>query len=70
MLLGGMKWVCAIGYIDDIIVYNDTWEDHLRHLRQLCVQISARSGRIKLSIWDILYLATDSARAGIGSRPS
>ena len=24
MLLGGMKWVFAIGYIDDIIVYSDT----------------------------------------------
>ncbi|KAL8432387.1 hypothetical protein ACSSS7_004654 [Eimeria intestinalis] len=32
MLPGGMKWV---GYIDDIIVYSDTWADHCAHLRQL-----------------------------------
>ncbi|KAL8440969.1 hypothetical protein Emag_007566 [Eimeria magna] len=24
LLLGGMKWVSAVGYIDDIIVYSDT----------------------------------------------
>ena len=35
MLLGGMKWVFATGYIDDIIVHSDTWADHLAHLRRL-----------------------------------
>ncbi|KAL8441297.1 hypothetical protein Emag_007296 [Eimeria magna] len=35
LLLGGMKWVSAVGYIDDIIVYRDTWDAHRAHLRQL-----------------------------------
>ena len=35
MPLGGMKWVFAIGYIDDIILYSDTLADHLAHLRRL-----------------------------------
>ena len=35
MLLGGLKWVFAVGYIDDIIVYSDTRVDHLGHLRRL-----------------------------------
>ena len=39
MLLGGMKWVFAIMYIDDIIVYSDTWVDHLSHLSQLSVAL-------------------------------
>ena len=34
MLLGGMKWVLAIRYIDDITVYSGTLADHLAHLRQ------------------------------------
>ena len=34
-LLGGMKWVFAMGYIDEIIVYSDTWADHLAKVRQL-----------------------------------
>lgn len=33
MLLGGMKRVSALGYVNDIIVYGDTREDHLCHLR-------------------------------------
>ena len=35
MLLGDMKWVFAVGYIDGIIVSSDTWVDHLAHLRRL-----------------------------------
>ena len=35
MLMGGMKLVFAIGYIGDIIVYSDTWADHLVHIRRL-----------------------------------
>ena len=35
MLVSGMKWVFAIGYIDDIIMYSDTWADNLAHLRRL-----------------------------------
>ena len=35
MLLGGMKWIFAIGYIDDIIVYSDTWAHQFSHLKQL-----------------------------------
>ncbi|KAL8444740.1 hypothetical protein Emag_005340 [Eimeria magna] len=33
LLLGGM--VSAVGYIDDIIVYSDTWDAHRAHLGQL-----------------------------------
>ena len=37
MLLGGLKWVFAIGYIDDTCtaMYSDTWTDQLAHLRRL-----------------------------------
>ncbi|KAL8440434.1 hypothetical protein Emag_007881 [Eimeria magna] len=35
MLLGGMKWVSAVDYIDDIIVFSNTWDDHFRHLTEL-----------------------------------
>ena len=35
LLLGPMKWIAAVGYIDDIIVFSDSFEEHLRHLKQL-----------------------------------
>ncbi|KAL8447496.1 hypothetical protein Emag_004323 [Eimeria magna] len=34
LLLGGVKRVSAVGYINDIIVYSDTWDAHRPHLRQ------------------------------------
>ena len=34
-LLAGIKWVSAIAYMDDIIVFSETFEDHLRHLEIL-----------------------------------
>ena len=34
-LLTGLKWVCALAYLDDIVVYSDTFEQHLTHLEAL-----------------------------------
>ena len=52
MLLGGMKWVFAVGYVDDIIVYSDTWVDHLSHLRQLFVALRSPGGEIPGALGD------------------
>ncbi|KAL8447032.1 hypothetical protein Emed_004662 [Eimeria media] len=62
MLLGGMKWVSAIGYIDDIIVYSDTWPDHRAHLRQLLVAL--RKAALQLHLGHIV------SREGIRACPS
>lgn len=34
-IIGQFKWDFVIAYIDDLIVYSDTLEDHIRHLRVL-----------------------------------
>ena len=34
-LLAGLKWVCAIAYLDDIVVFSDTFDEHLAHLEAL-----------------------------------
>ena len=28
-------------YIDDILIYSDSWEDHLRHIRQVLARLRA-----------------------------
>ncbi|KAL8426928.1 hypothetical protein Efla_006012 [Eimeria flavescens] len=43
MLLGGMKWVSATVYVDDIIVYRDAWADHHDDLRQIFTALRAAS---------------------------
>jgi hypothetical protein len=34
-LLGCLRWIAALVYIDDVIVYSETWPEHIAHLRQL-----------------------------------
>jgi len=39
-LLLGLDAFCA-AYLDDIIIYNDMWEEHLSHLRTVLSRIRA-----------------------------
>ena len=70
MLLGCMKWVLAIGYIDDIIVYSDTWADHLPHLRQLFealrkAKLKLHPGKCAIGAQEVKYLGHLVTRQGI-----
>ena len=61
MLLGGMKWVFAVGYIDDNIVYSDTWADRLAHLRQLLealrkANLELHPGKCAFGAQEVKYL--------------
>ena len=33
-LLAGMKWTCALACLDDVIVFSNTFEDHVSQLRK------------------------------------
>ena len=75
MLLGGMKWVFAIGYIDNIIVYNDTWADHLSHLRQLFealrkAKLELHPGKCAFGAQEVKCLGHLVTRNGIRGCPS
>lgn len=74
-LLGGMKWVCAVGYIDDIIVYSDTWDDHRRHLRQLFgalrdANLQLHPAKCTFGAAQVKYLGHIVSREGIKACPS
>lgn len=75
MLLGGTKWVFAIGYIDDIIVYSDTWVDHLAHLRQVFealrkANLERHPGQCAFGAQEVNYLGRVVTRDGIWACPS
>jgi hypothetical protein len=42
-LLGSLRWTAALVYIDDVIVYSETWPEHVAHLRQL-LEAAAKCG--------------------------
>ena len=74
MLLGGMRWVFAIGYIDDI-VYSDTWVDQLAHLPRLFQ--ARRNANLQLYLGECAFRAQEVkclghlvTRDGIRASPS
>ncbi|KAL8440743.1 hypothetical protein Emag_007767 [Eimeria magna] len=75
LLLGGMKWVSAAGYIDDIIVYSDTWDAHRAHLRQLFqalrdANLQLHPGKCSFGAAAVRYLGHIVSREGIKPSPS
>ena len=75
MLLGGMKWVSAVGYIDDIIVYSDTWQDHLKHLRELFealrrANLELHPAKCAFGASEVKYLGHIVSREGIRASPA
>ncbi|KAL8447563.1 hypothetical protein Emed_004351 [Eimeria media] len=70
LLLGGMKWVCAVGYTDDIIVYSDTCEAHHAHLQQLFqaprdAKLQLRPGKCSFGAAPVRYLGHIFSRKGV-----
>ncbi|KAL8441464.1 hypothetical protein Emag_007145 [Eimeria magna] len=72
LFLGGMKWVSAAGYIQDIILYSDTCDAHRAHLRQL-FQASRNAnlqGKCSFGVAAVRYLGHIVSRDGIKPCPS
>ncbi|KAL8440676.1 hypothetical protein Emag_007831 [Eimeria magna] len=75
LLLGGMKWVSAVGYLDDIIVYSDAWDAHRAHLRQLFqalrdANLQLHPGKCSFGAAAVRYLGHIVSRDGIKPCPS
>ncbi|CAF4510386.1 unnamed protein product [Rotaria magnacalcarata] len=49
LVLGGLKWTCALVYLDDIIVYSSTFSSHLQHLESVLQRIQASGLTLHLS---------------------
>ena len=39
-LLAGMKWISALAYLDDVVIYSDTFEQHLLHLEMFFARVA------------------------------
>jgi hypothetical protein len=47
-VLGGLEEFCGV-FIDDIIIFSDNWEDHLKHVRIVLTRLLKAKLTVKLS---------------------
>lgn len=48
-VLAGLNWQSCLVYLDDIIIFSSTFEEHIQHLHQVLERITAAGLSIKLS---------------------
>ena len=46
-MLTGLLWNCCIVYIDDIIIYSNTFEEHKEHLKEVFKRLKAANVALK-----------------------
>lgn len=73
-MLAGLKWSSCLVYLDDIVVFAPTFEEHIRRLRSVLYRVRESGLRLKLSKYrflasqlPILWYVVSSA--GIQSDP-
>ncbi|CAF1518625.1 unnamed protein product [Adineta steineri] len=49
LVLSGLKWICALVYLDNIIVYSSSFKDHLNHLELVFQQRQQSSLTLKIT---------------------
>lgn len=66
----GLTFQNVMVYIDDIVVYSQTWNDHMKHLKQIFdrlkeANLKLHPGKCKFGLRKILYLGHVMSREGI-----
>ena len=74
LVLAGVKWNYALVFIDDVLVYSKTWEEHLSHLREVLQRIIDFGLRLKpkkcyFCRKEVLYLGYVVSAQGIRPNP-
>lgn len=49
VMLSGLNWVHCLVYLDDVMIFSDTFENHLKHLEAVFDRMVANEFQIKLS---------------------
>jgi hypothetical protein len=48
MIVAGVKWMYALVYLDDVIIYSRTFEDHLKHVSHVLALLKGAGVSLKL----------------------
>ncbi|CAF4829214.1 unnamed protein product, partial [Rotaria sp. Silwood2] len=58
-ILGPARWKYALAFIDDVIIYSKTFEEHLLHLNEICTILKNACFRLNLEKWEIARTQTE-----------
>jgi hypothetical protein len=58
-ILGPTRWRYALAYIDDIIIYSKTFDEHLEHLNEICQSLKQARFRLNPEKCEIAHTKTD-----------
>ncbi|CAF4597229.1 unnamed protein product, partial [Rotaria sp. Silwood2] len=58
-ILGPTRWKYALAYIDDVIIYSKTFEEHLIHLNEICQTLRQARFRLNPDKCEIARTQTD-----------
>ncbi|CAF4235885.1 unnamed protein product, partial [Rotaria sp. Silwood2] len=58
-ILGPTRWKYALAYIDDIIIYSKTFEEHILHLNEICTILKDARFRLNPEKCEIARIGTD-----------
>jgi len=58
-ILGPVRWKYALAYIDDVIIYSNTFEEHLTHLNEICQILKNARFRLNPEKCEISRTQTD-----------
>jgi transposase InsO family protein len=58
-ILGPTRWKYALAYIDDVIIYSKTFEEHLLHLNEICQTLKDARFRLNPEKCEIARTQTD-----------
>jgi Reverse transcriptase (RNA-dependent DNA polymerase)/RNase H-like domain found in reverse transcriptase len=61
VVLSGVRWSCALVYLDDVIIFSITFEEHLRHLNEVLsllrrANVSLKLDKCKFAAKEVQYM--------------
>ena len=73
--LAGMSWKYVLVYIDDIIIFSQTFEEHLQHISNVFGRLrdaglTLKPSKCRFAVSRVLYLGHFISKAGIEVDPS
>ena len=74
-ILTGLQWETCLVYIDDIIIYSKTFEDHIEHLAEVfrrlkCADLKLKPKKCNIFKRQVSYLGHIVSKEGISTDPS